>query len=155
MFPVPGALFHWNVQCRFSLQYLLLFNYLSEMNTKLRLQHKKKSHGRPTIYTPKTKKTKLCGLSPWANYTDRATAACRGVCANFANRAYHVVSLTDPYGRILNFLDRSRYIFFQVAPQLYSRGWVHPVPDPLLLRKSGSAGNRTRTSASVARNSDD
>jgi hypothetical protein len=31
---------------------------------------------------------------------------------------------------------------------------VDPVPDPLLLRKSGRAGNRTRTSASVARNSD-
>jgi hypothetical protein len=27
---------------------------------------------------------------------------------------------------------------------------VDPVPDPLLLRKSGSAGNRTRTSGSVA-----
>jgi hypothetical protein len=31
---------------------------------------------------------------------------------------------------------------------------VDPVPDPLLLRKSGTAGNRTRTSVSVARNSD-
>jgi hypothetical protein len=31
---------------------------------------------------------------------------------------------------------------------------VDPVPDPLPLRKSGSAGNRTRTSGSVARNSD-
>jgi hypothetical protein len=29
-----------------------------------------------------------------------------------------------------------------------------PVPDPLLLRKSGSAGNRTRTCGSVSRNSD-
>jgi hypothetical protein len=28
---------------------------------------------------------------------------------------------------------------------------VDPVPDPLLLRKSGSAGNRTRTSGSIAR----
>jgi hypothetical protein len=28
---------------------------------------------------------------------------------------------------------------------------VDPVTDPLLLRKSGSAGNRTRTSGSVAR----
>jgi hypothetical protein len=28
---------------------------------------------------------------------------------------------------------------------------VDPVPDPLLLRKSGSVGNRTRTSGSVAR----
>jgi hypothetical protein len=25
-------------------------------------------------------------------------------------------------GRILDFLDRSRYFFFQVAPHLYSRG---------------------------------
>jgi hypothetical protein len=62
--------------------------------------------------------------------------------------------LRDPCGRILGFLDRSRYFFSQVAPQLYSRGWVDPVPDPLLLRKSDSAGNRTRTSVSVARNSD-
>jgi hypothetical protein len=31
---------------------------------------------------------------------------------------------------------------------------VDPVPDPLLLRKSRSAGNRTRTSGSVAKNSD-
>jgi CBS-domain-containing membrane protein len=27
----------------------------------------------------------------------------------FAERGYHVVSVTDPYGRILGFLDRSRY----------------------------------------------
>jgi hypothetical protein len=38
--------------------------------------------------------------------------------------------------------------------QLYLDGWVDPVPDPLLLRKSGSAGNRIQTSGSVARNSD-
>jgi hypothetical protein len=31
---------------------------------------------------------------------------------------------------------------------------VHPVPDPLPLGKSGSAGNRTRASGSVAKNSD-
>jgi hypothetical protein len=64
-----------------------------------------------------------------------------------------VISETDPYGRILDFLDRSRYFFFQVAPQLYSRGSVDPVPDQLL-RKSGRAGNRTHTSRSVARDSD-
>jgi hypothetical protein len=33
-----------------------------------------------------------------------------------------VFSAADPYGRNLGFLDRSRYFFFQVAPQLYSRG---------------------------------
>jgi hypothetical protein len=43
-----------------------------------------------------------------------------------------------------SFLDRSRYFCIQIAPQLSSRGWVDPVPDPLLLKKSGSAGNRTR-----------
>jgi hypothetical protein len=56
---------------------------------------------------------------------------------NFADKRCCMVSATDPHGRILSFLDRSRYYFFQVAPQLYSRGWVHPVPDPLHLRKSG------------------
>jgi hypothetical protein len=40
----------------------------------------------------------------------------------FADRRCHVVSVTDPYGLILGFLDRSRYFFFQVAPYLYSRG---------------------------------
>jgi hypothetical protein len=64
-----------------------------------------------------------------------------------------VISVTDPYGRILRFLDWSLYFFFQVAPQLYSLGRLDPVPDPLLFRKSGSAGNRTRNSGSVARNS--
>jgi hypothetical protein len=68
----------------------------------------------------------------------------------FADRKCHVVNVTDPYGRILGFLDRSHYFFFQVAPQLYSRGWVDPVPDPLLPRKFGSTGNRTRTSGSTA-----
>jgi hypothetical protein len=72
----------------------------------------------------------------------------------FADRGCHVVSVTDPYVRILGFLDRSRYIFFQAAPQLYPLGLVDPVPDPLLLRKSGSAENQTRTSGSVARKSD-
>jgi hypothetical protein len=42
-----------------------------------------------------------------------------------------VVSATDPYGRIHGFLDRSRYFFFQVVPQLYSRGWVDHVPGSL------------------------
>jgi hypothetical protein len=62
----------------------------------------------------------------------------------FVNRGCRVVNATDPHGRILGFLDRSPYYFFQVVSQLYSRGWVDPVPDPLLLRISGSAGNRTR-----------
>jgi hypothetical protein len=34
----------------------------------------------------------------------------------FADRGCHVVGVTDLYDRILRFLDRSRYLFFQVAP---------------------------------------
>jgi hypothetical protein len=62
-----------------------------------------------------------------------------------------VVSVTDPYGRNLDFLDRSHY-FSQVPPYLYSLGCGELVPDPLLLRQSGYAENRTRTSGSVVRN---
>jgi hypothetical protein len=60
------------------------------------------------------------------------------VSANFCNWGCHMVSVTDPYCSILGFQDRSRYFFFQAAPQLYSRGWEDPVPNPLLLRKFSS-----------------
>jgi hypothetical protein len=36
----------------------------------------------------------------------------------FADKGCSVVSAADPYGRNLGFLGRSRYPFFQVAPQL-------------------------------------
>jgi hypothetical protein len=55
-----------------------------------------------------------------------------------------------PYSR---FSRQEPVLFYQVAPQLYSRGWVDPIPDPLFF-SSGSAGNRTRASGSVAKNSD-
>jgi hypothetical protein len=67
------------------------------------------------------------------------------VSANFfAATGCRVVSAMDLHCRILCFLDGSRYYFFLVASQLYSRGWVDSVPDPLLLRKSGNTGNRAR-----------
>jgi hypothetical protein len=98
-------------------------------------------------------------LTPWPQSakelyraSDRRLSA--KLVPTFENRRCSVVSEADPYGRNLGLIDRSRYFFFQVAPQLYSRGWVDPVPDPLLLRKSGSAGNRTWTSGPVANNSD-
>jgi hypothetical protein len=57
----------------------------------------------------KTLKTKLHGLSPQAKLVPA-----------FPDRGCHVVSVMDPYSHILGFLDRSRYFFFQVAPQLHS-----------------------------------
>jgi hypothetical protein len=44
------------------------------------------------------------------------------VSANVCGEGCRVVSAAHPYGRNLGFLDQSRYISFQVAPQLYSRG---------------------------------
>jgi hypothetical protein len=69
----------------------------------------------------------------------------------FANKGCHVVSVTSlrPYSR---FSRQEPLLFYQVAPQLYSWGWVDPVPDPLLF-SFGSSGNRTRASGSVAKNS--
>jgi hypothetical protein len=78
------------------------------------------------VDTTNSKQTnKLRGLSARANYTDRMTAA--KLVSTFEDRGCHVVSATDPLGRILGFLNRSRYFSFQVARQLYSRGWVDPV----------------------------
>jgi hypothetical protein len=92
------------------------------------------------------------GISRMQEYS--ATPASKKYPVAWVRKRPIMVSAMDPYGRVLCFLDWSRYFFFQVAPRVYSRGWVDPVPDPLLVRKSGSVGNRTRTSASVARNSD-
>jgi hypothetical protein len=98
--------------------------------------------GKEDIYVDKqTNKNKLRGLSPCANYTDLSAKVNAKFCEYGECR---VVSWADPHVRNLAFLDRSRYSFFQLAPQQYSGGWVDPVPNPLLLRKSGSTGNRTR-----------
>jgi hypothetical protein len=59
----------------------------------------------------------------------------------------------SPYCCILGSLDRAATFSFKWLLNCTHRGWVDPVPDPLLLRKCDSAGNRTRTSGSVARNS--
>jgi hypothetical protein len=87
--------------------------------------------------------TKSVALGPQANYTDWATTTCR---RNLVSTFVDTWGVEWSAQRIphLSFLDHSRYFFFQVAPQLSSRGWVDSVPDTLLLRKSGSAGNRTR-----------
>jgi hypothetical protein len=55
-----------------------------------------------------------------------------------------VVRAADPL-RLSSRISRPEpLLFFQVAPQLYSWGWVDHVPVPLLVRKSGNTGNRTR-----------
>jgi hypothetical protein len=71
-------------------------------------------------------KTKL-NLTPWSQfeselYRQSGRRKSAKLVPTFADGKCHVVSMTDPYGRILDFLDWSRYFFFQAAPQLYSRG---------------------------------
>jgi hypothetical protein len=56
---------------------------------------------------------------------------------NIADRGCHLISVTDPYGRILGFLDRSRYFLFHVAPRFqthyFSEHFIAPEikPGPL------------------------
>jgi hypothetical protein len=114
-----------------------------------------------TSHKTKKTKTKLHGLSPRANYTDRATAACRrSDCQIVRIEGATWSAWRIPPAVFFRFSTQEPLLFFQVAPQLYSRGWVDPVPDPLMffffffLIKYLSAGNRTRASGSVAKNSD-
>jgi hypothetical protein len=53
-------------------------------NFKIKLDVTPKGYSQNNHFTSSVKKkTKLHGLSPRANYTDRATASCREVIANF------------------------------------------------------------------------
>jgi hypothetical protein len=85
-------------------------------------------------------------FSPQANYADWATAAGqRMLVPTFADRGMsRGLRGGTPTAVNLSFLDRSCYFFSVVALHLSSRGWVDPVPDWLLLRKSSSAGKWTR-----------
>jgi hypothetical protein len=69
-------------------------------------------------------KTKLHGLSPQANYTDRLSdrRLSAKLVPTLADRGCHVVRATIPPTVVnFGFLDRSRY-FLEKAPQLSSRG---------------------------------
>jgi hypothetical protein len=97
---------------------------------------------------------KLHGLSPRANYTDRATAARqRSDCQLLGDRGCHVVSVTNPYGRVLGFLDMNRYFSISSSSSVVLTRLSGPRSKPTTFF-SGTAGNRVRASGSVAKNSD-
>jgi hypothetical protein len=52
---------------------------------------------------------KLSRLSPKTNYRLRERRLLAKLVPTFSDTGCDVVSVTDPYGRILGFLDRSRY----------------------------------------------
>jgi hypothetical protein len=58
-----------------------------------------------------TKIRKLSGLSPRANYADRPSDSrlSAKLLSTFADRGCHVVSVTDPHGRIPGFIVRRCY----------------------------------------------
>jgi hypothetical protein len=70
------------------------------------------------IKTKDIKKTPLWPESARELYRPSYRRLSAKLVSTFADRGCHVVSVTDTHGRILGFLDRSRYFFFQVAPQL-------------------------------------
>jgi hypothetical protein len=106
-----------------------------------------------TLMTNVLYKKKLHGLSPQANYTDRETAVCRQNDCQLSRIEGATWSAWRIPTAVFLVSRQEQLLFYQVATQLYSRGWVDPVPDPLLFF-SGSAGNRNRASGSVAKNSD-
>jgi hypothetical protein len=63
-----------------------------------------------TDHKTEKKTNKLHGLSPRANYTDRATAK---LVPTFVDRGCHVVSITYAYDCILDFPDQKSYFSFK------------------------------------------
>jgi hypothetical protein len=64
-----------------------------------------------------------------------------------------VVSVTDTYGHILGFLDRSRYFYIKyLLSCTHEAEWTPFQTHSFFF--SGCVGNRTRSSGSVAKNSD-
>jgi hypothetical protein len=106
----------------------------------------------PILVTTK-KKNSVASVGERTIYrpSDRRLSA--QLVPTFEDRECHVVSVTNPYGTILGFLDRSSYFFFQVAPQLYSRGWVAPFQTHYFSENLEVPGIEPGTSGSVARNS--
>jgi hypothetical protein len=100
-----------------------------------------------SIHTGRLKKKKKKKKTSWPVVrkrtipTERPLLAAE-VSANFSGEGVTWSAQRIPTDVNLSFLDRSRYSL-EIAPKLSSRGWVDPVPDPLL-RKYGSVRNRTR-----------
>jgi hypothetical protein len=85
-------------------------------------------------------------FSPQTNYTDWVTATGRAILMRTSADRGVLRGQSGGSPTIVNFsfLYRSRYFLFQAAPHLSSWRWVDPVPDKMLLRKCGSAGNWTQ-----------
>jgi hypothetical protein len=120
---------------------------------------------RPYISSNRIKWTRNNKQTPWSEsaselYRPSDLRLSTNWLPTFVGKGCHVVSVTDPYGRILDFLDRSRYFSTKhLLSCTHEAEWTpfqthYCFPFLFFSRKSGSAGNRTWASGSVAKNSD-
>jgi hypothetical protein len=101
----------------------------------------------------KKKKTKWPeSASELYHLNDRRLSA--KLVPTFADRGCHMGSVMDSYDCILGLSRLEPLLFLSSSSLSVLKRLGGPHSRPLLLRKSGSAGNRTQTSGSVARNSD-
>jgi hypothetical protein len=98
-----------------------LLNVLLQLANKEWDSKQKKNTKLEAVATVKPQGSEVCALivlktkeTPWSESaselyrpSDRRFSA--KWVPTFADKGCHVVSVTDPYGRILGFLDRSRY----------------------------------------------
>jgi hypothetical protein len=98
-----------------------------------------------TILMRYKNETNAVAFGPQEIYTNRAAATCRrNLCQLLWLEGCRLVSGTKSHDRQSRLYRPQPLLFIQLASQLFSRGWVDPVKNPPLLRKSGSTGNRTR-----------
>jgi hypothetical protein len=84
-------------------------------------------------------------LSPQAKYIDWGSLWSEKLLQIFTGMGFAACSAhRTPTTVNLEFPNRSRKVFLQIAPQLSSKVWMDPVQDLLLLRKHCRAWKRTR-----------
>jgi hypothetical protein len=98
------------------------------------------THARTEAYTTNDKQT------PWSeSASELYRPSDRRLSAKwltiFADKGCHVVSVTDPYGRILGFLDRSHYIYIKQT-KLNSVAWVRErtIPTEIIYKAVNELG---------------
>jgi hypothetical protein len=92
----------------------------------------------------KTKKLNSVAFSPQANYADRATTACRRSWCQLLRIegvAWSAQRIPPP---LIRFSWPEPLLFHSSSSSVILMRLSGPGPGPLLLRKSGSVGNRTR-----------
>jgi hypothetical protein len=99
-------------------------------------------HYTPYEHIKKKRKNNSLTFSPRELYRQNDRRLSANLLQTFADRGCCVVSITDPYGRILDFLNRSHYYFFKLTlscnheaewtpfQTYYSENVVAPVIEP-------------------------